>query len=226
MRRLLFIFSMILLLGSLSGCKTEPQDILLGAESAATEEVTGEIADPGSASDEGERKNPEDAAGSETADAGTDVATMQQTVFVYVCGAVCQPGVYELPAESRAYEAVSMAGGLLENAQSDAVNLAEVLADGQKLQIPYIGETPVMGAETSGQTTGLGSNEVTDTTVNINTATADMLMTLKGIGQTRAEDIIAYREKHGSFQKKEDIMNVDGIKQGTYDKIKDNISVQ
>lgn len=119
-----------------------------------------------------------------------------------------------------------MAGGLLENAQSDAVNLAEVLTDGQKLQIPYIGETPVMEAETSGQTTGSGSSEGTDTTVNINTATADMLMSLKGIGQTRAEDIIAYREKHGSFQKKEDIMNVDGIKQGTYDKIKDNISVQ
>ena len=75
-------------------------------------------------------------------------------------------------------------------------------------------------AEASGQTTA------TDETVNINTATVDMLMTLKGIGQTRAEDIIAYREKHGSFQSKEDIMNVDGIKQGTYDKIKDNISVQ
>ena len=115
-------------------------------------------------------------------------------------------------------EAVAMAGGLLENAWSDAVNLAEVLTDGQKLHIPYIGEDAV--AEASGQTTA------TDATVNINTATVDMLMTLKGIGQTRAEDIIAYREKHGSFQNKEDIMNVDGIKQGTYDKIKDNISVQ
>ena len=62
-------------------------------------------------------------------------------MFVYVCGAVCQPGVYELPAESRAYEAVSMAGGLLENAQSDAVNLAEVLTDGQKLQILYRGNS-------------------------------------------------------------------------------------
>ena len=117
-----------------------------------------------------------------------------------------------------------MAGGLLENARSDAVNLAEVLTDGQKLHIPYIGDTAV--AEASEQAAGADSNEAADTTVNINTATVDMLMTLKGIGQTRAEDIIAYREKHGSFQKKEDIMNVDGIKQGTYDKIKDNISVQ
>ena len=147
-----------------------------------------------------------------------------KTVFVYVCGAVCQPGVYELSAQSRAYEAVAMAGGLLENARSDAVNLAEVLTDGQKLQIPYIGEDAV--AEASGQTTATDSKDATDATVNINTATVDMLMTLKGIGQTRAEDIIAYREKHGSFQNKEDIMNVDGIKQGTYDKIKDNISVQ
>lgn len=225
MRQLLMVCSMIMLLGMFSGCRTEPQDILLGTESAMTEEVSGEIAEPQSGSGESESKAVEEVTESRTvASDGAEAAVQQQTVFVYVCGAVCQPGVYELPAESRAFEAVSMAGGLLENAQSDAVNLAEVLTDGQKLQIPYIGEAPV--ADGSGQMGGTDSKETTDTTVNINTATADMLMTLKGIGQTRAEDIIAYREKHGSFQKKEDIMNVDGIKQGTYDKIKDNISVQ
>ena len=110
-----------------------------------------------------------------------------------------------------------------KNARSDAVNLAEVLTDGQKLHIPYIGEDAV--AEASGQTTATDSKEATDATVNINTATVDMLMTLKGIGQTRQRYHCVQR-KHGSFQNKEDIMNVDGIKQGTYDKIKDNISVQ
>lgn len=77
-----------------------------------------------------------------------------------------------------------------------------------------------------GQTTATDSKEATDATVNINTATVDMLMTLKGIGQTRAEDILRTEKNMVPFQNKEDIMNVDGIKQGTYDKIKDNISVQ
>ena len=210
MRQLLVVCSVILLLGTFSGCRTDPQDILLGTEESVTEEVSGEIPVLKSESENVKQEESEENASSEIKDSEYPEADdTGKTVFVYVCGAVCQPGVYELSAQSRAYEAVAMAGGLLENARSDAVNLAEVLTDGQKLHIPYIGE-----------------DAVTDATVNINTATVDMLMTLKGIGQTRAEDIIAYREKHGSFQNKEDIMNVDGIKQGTYDKIKDNISVQ
>lgn len=219
MRQLLIVCSVILLLGTFSGCRTDPQDILLGTEESVTEEVSGEIPVLKSESENVKQEESEENASSEIKDSEYPEADdTGKTVFVYVCGAVCQHGVYELSAQSRAYEAVAMAGGLLENAWSDAVNLAEVLTDGQKLHIPYIGEDAV--AEASGQTTA------TDATVNINTATVDMLMTLKGIGQTRAEDIIAYREKHGSFQNKEDIMNVDGIKQGTYDKIKDNISVQ
>ena len=225
MRQLLVVCSVILLLGTFSGCRTDPQDILLGTEESVTEEVSGEIPVLKSESENVKQEESEENASSEIKDSEYPEADdTGKTVFVYVCGAVCQPGVYELSAQSRAYEAVAMAGGLLENARSDAVNLAEVLTDGQKLQIPYIGEDAV--AEASGQTTATDSKDVTDATVNINTATVDMLMTLKGIGQTRAGDIIAYREKHGSFQNKEDIMNVDGIKQGTYDKIKDNISVQ
>ena len=104
-------------------------------------------------------------------------------------------------------------------AAGTVVNLAEILTDGQKLQIPFQGE--VSDAQIS-------DNEeiVTDSRVNINTASLEELMTLKGIGQTRAEQILEYREKQGSFVSPEAIMNVDGIKQGTYDKIKDNIKVQ
>ena len=197
MRQLLVVCSVILLLGTFSGCRTDPQDILLGTEESVTEEVSGEIPVLKSESENVKQEESEENASSEIKDSEYPEADdTGKTVFVYVCGAVCQPGVYELSAQSRAYEAVAMAGGLLENARSD------------------------------GQTTATDSKEAADATVNINTATVDMLMTLKGIGQTRAEDIIAYREKHGSFQNKEDIMNVDGIKQGTYDKIKDNISVQ
>lgn len=185
MRQLLVVCSVILLLGTFSGCRTDPQDILLGTEESVTEEVSGEIPVLKSESENVKQEESEENASSEIKDSEYPEADdTGKTVFVYVCGAVCQPGVYELSAQSRAYEAVAMAGGLLENARSDAVNLAEVLTDGQKLQIPYIGEDAV--AEASGQTTATDSKEATDATVNINTATVDMLMTLKGIGQTRA----------------------------------------
>ena len=200
----------LLLLSVLPGCGTKPEEILLAAESSVQQEAAPSL----------KKDSSQELSVTEL----QEDLVQADTIFVYVCGAVCNPGVYELPADSRAYEAVAQAGGMSENAAGTVVNLAEVLTDGQKLHIPYIGEAAV--AEASGQAAGADSNEAADTTVNINTATVDMLMTLKGIGQTRAEDIIAYREKHGSFQKKEDIMNVDGIKQGTYDKIKDNISVQ
>ena len=222
MRQLLVVCSVILLLGTFSGCRTDPQDILLGTEESVTEEVSGEIPVLKSESENVKQEESEENASSEIKDSEYPEADdTGKTVFVYVCGAVCQPGVYELSAQSRAYEAVAMAGGRIRT-----IHFHTVLFQTQilKQESRRILEDAVAAA--SGQTTATDSKEATDATVNINTATVDMLMTLKGIGQTRAEDIIAYREKHGSFQNKEDIMNVDGIKQGTYDKIKDNISVQ
>ena len=163
MRQLLVVCSVILLLGTFSGCRTDPQDILLGTEEPVTEEVSGEIPVLKSESENVKQEESEENASSEIKDSEYPEADdTGKTVFVYVCGAVCQPGVYELSAQSRAYEAVAMAGGLLENARSDAVNLAEVLTDGQKLHIPYIGEDAVAAA--SGQTTATDSKEATDAT--------------------------------------------------------------
>lgn len=194
----------LLLLSVLAGCGTKPEEILLAADASVQQEVPSQKQD--SIQELSVTEPQED-------------LVQTDTIFVYVCGAVCNPGVYELPADSRAYEAVTQAGGMQEEAAGTAVNLAEVLTDGQKLQIPFQGEVSDIQVSDNGDVT-------TDSRVNINTASLEELMTLKGIGQTRAEQILEYREKHGSFASPEAIMNVDGIKQGTYDKIKDNIRVQ
>ena len=157
-----------------------------------------------------------------SADSVNETENVSESVYVYVCGAVATPGVYEVTADSRIYEAVEQAGGMLDTAKTEAVNLAEPLTDGQMIRIPFQGEETVTQEDAATQNNGIRS----DGKVNINTASAEELMTLKGIGQTRAEQIIAYREKHGAFASIEGIMEVDGIKQGTFDKLKDNITVQ
>lgn len=155
-------------------------------------------------------------------DSVNETESVSESVYVYVCGAVAAPGVYEVSADSRIYEAVEQAGGMLDTAKTEAVNLAEPLTDGQMIRIPFQGEETATQEEAATQNGGIRF----DGKVNINTASAEELMTLKGIGQTRAEQIIAYREKHGAFASIEGIMEVDGIKQGTFDKLKDNITVQ
>ena len=138
-------------------------------------------------------------------------------IYVYVCGRVNAPGVYILPAGSRKYEAVLRAGGLAEDADASAVNQAEACNDGEMIYIPAKGEN------SEGEDNPL--SEAADDRININTADSSELQTLKGIGASRAEDIIDYREKNGKFEDAESIMKVPGIKQGTYDRIKDKIRV-
>ena len=162
--------------------------------------------------------------------------------YVHICGAVAKPGVYELPAGSRIFELLTLAGGFSEDAATDAVNLAMPVIDGSKVQIPTVAEMAAQAPEeqewvsvdpgNAGQTSGLtGSvNQGTATDaqsalVNINTATADALMSLPGIGKSKADSIIAYREEKGKFSRVEDIMNITGIKEGVFNKIKDMICV-
>lgn len=143
--------------------------------------------------------------------------TAPQTVYVYVCGAVRNPGVVEVPEGSRAEEALRLAGGMTAEADPFYVNLAETVTDGQKLYFPTAEEAGDMEAAVKAAEEGL---------VNINTASAEELCTLPGIGTSRAADIVRYREKNGAFQTKEDIMKVSGIKQNAYDKLCDKITVQ
>lgn len=137
-------------------------------------------------------------------------------IYVYVCGAVKSPGVYTLKNGSHVFEALEMAGGCLEGAAEDAVNQAALLSDGEQIKIPSKDE---ISSESE------VSKEIDDGKVNINTATAEELTSLSGIGGSRAEAIIAYRSEHGSFKDIEDIKNVAGIKAGLYAKIKDYIKI-
>ena len=146
----------------------------------------------------------------------------QAPYVVYVCGQVKEPGVYELEPGSRVYQAVEMAGGFGPDAASWYLNLAQEVADGMKIQVPTEEEALAWG--NSGGSLSVGQGQ-TETKVNLNTADEEQLMTLTGIGESRAADIIRYRQEHGPFERIEDIMNVSGIKEGAFQKIKDSITV-
>lgn len=138
------------------------------------------------------------------------------TICVYVCGAVERPGVVELPLGSRADDAVKAAGGMTQEADSAYVNLAAFVEDGEKLFIPTVTEAQELSQQQETEAQRL---------ININTADAAALCTLPGIGESRAADILLYREEHGAFESIEDIMKVPGIKNNAFEKIRDKISV-
>ena len=141
-------------------------------------------------------------------------------IVVHITGAVPRPGVYALPEGARIQDGISAAGGFLAEADKTNINLAELLEDGEKLDVPYIeGGSPVLSTplpEVVATTTEL---------ININTASAAELDTLPGIGPTTAQKIIDYRTQNGPFINPEDIINVSGIGPGTYERIKDLITV-
>jgi competence protein ComEA len=142
-------------------------------------------------------------------------------IVVHITGAVPRPGVYALPQGARVQDAISAAGGFLADADKSGINLARALEDGEQLDIPL-----VEGASLVLPTPGV---EVVDPAeielININTASQAELETLPGIGPTTAQKIIEFREENGPFQTIEDIVKVSGIGPGTFEKIKDLITV-
>lgn len=154
----------------------------------------------------------------QSAASGENASEAQDTTIrVYVCGAVANPGVVEIPQGSRVEDALKAAGGFGAEAGREAVNLADWVSDGQKLYFPKEGEALEEIAVEAESAPGL---------VNINTADVAALCTLPGIGESRAQDIISYREANGGFGACEDIMKVSGIKTAAYEKIKDKITVK
>ena len=139
-------------------------------------------------------------------------------IYVHICGAVINPGVYQVPAGTRVYQALELSGGSSDDAYLSGINLADKLADGQKVYIPSEGENAEGILSTD-------SGDVQSVMININTASEAELMTLPGIGQSRAKDIINYRVKNGLFESIDDIMKVSGIKEAAFEKIKDLIKV-
>ncbi len=150
-----------------------------------------------------------------------DYSEESSLIPVYVCGAVYEAGVYYLPAGSIKSEALAAAGGLSEGAAKDYINLAEVVVAGEKIYFPYEAEVEI-GYNIKESENGSSWDEGL---VNINTATKEELMTLPGIGDSKAEAIIAYRDENGPFQNVEDITNISGIKNGVYNNIKEYIVV-
>lgn len=138
-------------------------------------------------------------------------------VVVYVSGAVVKPGVYELSSEDRVNDAIRMAGGFTEDADRFAVNLARAVVDGEQISVPVIGA--VSAASTQ------GSASATVSLVNINTASAEELDALEGIGESTAQKIIADREANGPFTTIEDLMRVSGIGEKKFEALKDRITV-
>ena len=152
----------------------------------------------------------------------TEVSTTQETViFVDIKGAVKNPGVYQMKVGDRVKDAIDAAGGLTEEADSQKVNLAKRLEDQMAIVVPKVGEEAeeIPAGETRKEATKEGK-------VNINTATVEELKTLKGVGEKKAEAIIEYRKKNGSFQTKEDLMKVRGIGKKLFESFQERIVTQ
>ncbi len=195
MHRIIFIIWNIVLIASLCGCSK-------GKATLVTED-TGDV----------------DVAVLETGtiSTGSDVYP-DDLVAVYVCGAVACPGVYYISGDSIKEEALEAAGGYADGAATTYVNLAEPVISGEQIYFPY-------EEELSANYSPVNKMEEDSDKVNINTATAEELMTLPGIGESKADSIIEYRETHGGFQCIEEITNIPGIKDGIYNNIKDYIVV-
>ena len=202
-------------------------------------ESDGSDAGNGTGSDSGKHTSEADI--DNGSEAVSDKEMQQAMIYVDVCGAVANPGVFQLAAGSRVFQAIEAAGGYLPEAALTCVNRAGVLTDGQQLYIltqeemerqgldpaemSGASDGQMNGSAGTGQNTGMNAQVQQDNRININTADEAQLTTLTGIGATRAQAIIAYREENGPFAAIEDIMNVQGIKEGTFAKIKDEIVV-
>ena len=194
------------------------------------------------AGDTDQNRKAEPSAGSTDRTELSDASSEEEkTLVVHICGAVSAPGVYELPAGSRIIDAVEAGGGFLPEAEEACCNLAEEIVDGCQIYIMTKSESCADGQtekKAGIQTSPDSDMQTTDRNVrsnsapalenglvNLNTADVAALMTLPGIGESRAKAIISYREQHGAFAQIEDIMKISGIKQAAFSKIKDKITV-
>lgn len=158
----------------------------------------------------------------ETIEESHEYTENKNHIYVYLSGEVESPGVYKLENEARLYQAIELAGGMTKNAQKEYLNLAETVYDGQQIHILSKKEYK----KSQEQDTDIVQNTDSDNAlININTATPEEQQSLSGIGETRAKAIIEYREKNGKFQTIEDIKNVSGIGDSTFENIQNDITV-
>ena len=145
------------------------------------------------------------------------IETEPVKIYVYVCGQVMKPDVYPMMSDARIYEVIAAAGGATSEADLQQMNLADRLADGQRIYVPAKGESMYNAEDTE--------DKMSNGLVNINTATTEQLQTLPGIGQAKAKAIVAYREANGNFSSIEDLRNVPGIKEGVFGQVQSLICV-
>jgi competence protein ComEA len=245
MQKKFLLFLLVVLQFFLVGCTSQGTEVVLSEVSADAASADVESVDV--ARDLAAADSASDGAGISAVDAvseadssfdkedeaaGGDAALA--VICVYVCGAVKEPGVYELSEGSRCLDAVDAAGGFSEDADRNYVNLAALLTDGVKLQIPTIeevegtapgkidsfegGSVPDVGGGTGAGLAGSGL-------ININKASKEELTALPGIGNATAEKIVKYREEHGGFKNLEDIMKVSGIKDKLFSRIREYITI-
>ncbi len=151
------------------------------------------------------------------------IAPTSSTITVYVTGEVNNPGVYTIPRLSRVVDAVQTAGGFSALADRNAINLAAVLEDGIEIIIPSVNERSKPLPEAAG--TAKQPTPTVSYPININTAPQSLIEELPGIGPTKAQAIVSYRQEHGPFQKVEDLLNVPGIGDGLLAQIKGLVSI-
>lgn len=211
-KKIILVMQILLALGwcgMLSGCSGEAslslEEALVAKEQQNTDLGTGS----GSGLLAGSERNEEQPADSEE--------YTEQLLYVYVCGSVARPGVYALKDGSRIVAAVEAAGGFLEDAATESVNLASLLKDGMQIIIPDLKEMASVQVQS-------GINQ--DGRVNLNRATVEELCTLQGIGEAKAEAILAYREEIGAFTSVEQIQNVTGIGENLFKQIKESIYIE
>ncbi|MDF2473099.1 MAG: hypothetical protein K0R21_881 [Anaerocolumna sp.] len=145
-----------------------------------------------------------------------------KSLYVHICGAVKKPDVYEVKDGTRIIEVIRLAGGLTDEAAGDYINQAALVTDGQQVYIP----TKFEVVDASPSVYLRNSNQDGANTVNINTAAKEELMTLPGIGEAKANSIIAYRQENGEFKNIDEIMNIEGIKDSVFNKISELITVK
>ena len=226
---------LVCLCAGLTGCRDRAEDFL---KEANVQEEGGQSEETGTQSTKEENSSVSEKVSESTEEKIVAVTEnispipKRKQIYVDVCGAVNRPGVYALEQGSHAFQAIDAAGGALPNAAEAYINRARELEDGQQLYVPTVEETQEQGSvwtvPAKGETAQLSDGTVSETKekVNINTADESRLCTISGIGASKARAIISYRETNGSFSSIEEIMNVEGIKEGTFSKIKEEIVVR
>lgn len=203
-RKIIFILMCIIFTAGCAGNERQEEGLLLSEPDTASE------AEPIFDEEDGS---------SLEADASENVPE----IYVQVSGAVNAPGVYALPEGSRIFQAVELAGGVTDEADLKSLNQAKPLTDGELIWVMTAAEAAKQ--ETPPEEAG-DSSAKEDGKVNLNTATKEELMELPGIGAAKAESILAWREANGSFTQIEDLMKIEGIKEGVFSKIENYVKVQ